>query len=106
VFEYPLTPTPFTLAQTDGSMNKTDKSKLMHNLEDHYIDSTPPPAGHVYIQDAMFLLHALVNCPETFGAIAKVILTRLCNVTSNEIHFICNTYLTGSIKDIERECRA
>jgi len=54
----------------------------------------------------MFLLQALVNCPETFGAIAKVILTKLCNVTSNEIHFIWNTYPMGSIKDIERACRA
>ena len=95
-----------TLAQIDGSMNKTDKSKLMHNLENRYTETRPPPPGHVYMQDALFLLQALVNCPETFGAIAKVILMRLCKVTSSEIHFVCDTYPTGSIKDIERACRA
>ena len=106
VFEYPFTPVPLTLAQIDGSINKTDKSKLMHNFEDHYTETRPPPLGHVYMQDALFLLQALVNCPETFGAIAKVILMRLCKVTSSEIHFVCDTYPPGSIKDIERACRA
>ena len=105
MFEYPLTPVPLTLAQIDGSMNKTDKSKLMHNLEDCYTETRPPP-GHVYMQDALFVLQAPVNCLETFGAITKVILMRLCKVTSSEIHFVCDTYPTGSIKDIERACRA
>ena len=106
VFEYPLTPVPLTLAQIDGSMNKTDKSKLMHNLGDHYTETRPPPPGHVYMQDALFVLQALVNCRETFGAITKVMLMRLCKVTSSEIHFVCDTHPTGSIKDIERACRA
>ena len=34
VFSYPLIPVPLSLSQLDGAMNKTDKAKLMHALED------------------------------------------------------------------------
>ena len=33
VFSFPLTPVPLSLAHVDGSINKTDKAKLMHKIE-------------------------------------------------------------------------
>ena len=33
VFTFPLTPVPLTLVSSTGHMNKTDKSKLLHRLE-------------------------------------------------------------------------
>ena len=39
---YPLTPVPLSLPHDDGSMNTTDKSKLMHEIESYLEDSTAP----------------------------------------------------------------
>ena len=33
IFHFPLTPVPLSLAHVDGSMNKTEKSKLMNKQE-------------------------------------------------------------------------
>ena len=33
VFRFPLGPIPWSLAETNGSLNKTTKSSLMHHLE-------------------------------------------------------------------------
>jgi hypothetical protein len=35
VIRNPLTPVPLSLCQIGGTMNKTDKSKLMHKLEEY-----------------------------------------------------------------------
>ena len=42
VLEFPLTAVPLSLAHTDGSMNTTDKSKLMHKLEKMVSDECAP----------------------------------------------------------------
>ena len=41
--EYPLTPVPLSLPHADGSMNTTDKSKNMHEIDSYLEDSTAPP---------------------------------------------------------------
>ena len=87
-------------------MNKTDKAKLIHALEDRMTSDMPqsaPPSTpqYVYIQDAMFLIQSLVEVPATFGGIAKDILRKLCN-TGDEVHFICDRYPDKSIKRDER----
>ena len=106
MFSYPLTPVPLSLAQLDGTMNKTDKAKLMHALEDRVTSnvpqSTPPPAPqYVSIQDAMFLIQGLVEVPATFGGIAKIILRKLCS-SGDGVHFICDRYPNKSIKGDDR----
>ena len=55
VRQYPLTPVPLSLSHTDGSMNTTDKSKLMHKLETYLEESTAPIDVDVCIVDATFL---------------------------------------------------
>ena len=42
VLEYPLTPVPLSLSHDDGSMNTTDKSKLMHEIESYLEYSAAP----------------------------------------------------------------
>lgn len=105
VFEYPLTAVPPSMAQIDGSMNKTDKSKLMKLLENK-VHSTAPSANeiNVYVVDAMFLIQSYSHFPDTFGGVAKTILTCICKLAKH-VHFVCDTYVHPSIKDIERELR-
>ena len=60
VFRYPFIPVPLSLAHIDGSINKTDKAKLLHVLEKK-VESTPPESSSIdtVIIDAMFFLHTL-----------------------------------------------
>ena len=98
VFTYPLAPVPLSLAHVDRTINKTDKSKLMHKL-DNPDDKSPPDFIEVTIVDAMYLLHLQQNLP-----ITKVILHQLCCM-SRRVDFVCDTYTTVSIKQHERERR-
>ena len=59
VFSHPLTPVPPALAHLDGSLNKTDKSKLMHKLEKLTTNEQPIVTG-IVIVEAMFFIHTLL----------------------------------------------
>jgi len=50
------------------------------------------------------LLMTLSNLPSTFGGVAGVILKIICQL-AKEVHLICDTYKSPSVKDIERELR-
>ena len=70
VLSSPLTPTPLLLSHSDGTMLKTQKSKLMEESESR-IFSEKSNHVDVMIIDAMFFLHLWKDLPATFGTIAR-----------------------------------
>lgn len=106
VLEYPLTPAPLSLCHMDGTINKTDKSKLVKPLIDRekIVESIPKELDVVII-DGFFYLYTLRDIPSTFGAISYNLLRNLTNHVATEIHVIFDTYPTPSIKDYEHSIR-
>ena len=71
VFSHSLTPVPPALVHLDGSLNKTDNSKVMHKLEKLAINE-PPTETDIVIVDALFFIHT--NDPTfTYGKLAEEI---------------------------------
>ena len=91
------------LAHIDGTPIKSEKSKLMQKLEGK-VSSNPPSSIDVCIGDGMFLIQSMQNVAPTYGGIAKSIMTNLCS-RARRIDFVCDTYKSPSIKDIERSIR-
>ena len=58
----------------------------------------------VTLVDAMFVLHTMQNLPTTFGAISCMLLKQLCKM-SVRVDFVCDSYVTPSIKEVERNRR-
>lgn len=106
VLEYPLTPVPLSLCHMDGTINKTDKSKLVKPLIDreNIVESIPKELDVVII-DGFFYLYTLRDIPSTFGGISYNLLRNLTNHVATEIHVIFDTYPTPSIKDYEHSIR-
>ena len=103
VFSHPLTPVPPALAHLDGSLNKTDKSKLMLKLE-KLNNNEPPLEKDIVIVDAMLFIHTLQDPPNTYGKLAKEILHKLCCLAP-KVQFVCDAYKTPSLKEEERNRR-
>lgn len=52
---FPITPMPLSLCHIDGSLNRTDKSVLIHELEKQVEDmEQPPPQTDLVIVDGFF----------------------------------------------------
>ena len=75
VLSFPLTPAPLSLSHVDRTMLKTQKSKLMEELESR-IFSEKPNHEDIAIIDAMFFLHLWKDVPATFGTIARFLLIK------------------------------
>ena len=99
---YPLTPVSQSQANIDGSMNKTDKSQLMHHLE-KLGSNTEPTSVDYTIVDGMFFLHTLPqDLPLTYGDLSAFILQKLRSFKSSRIDIIFDKYVTPSVKHCER----
>lgn len=116
LLSYSLGPLPLSLANSQGSLVKTNKTNLLHALEGYaenpLVDN--PIEGGIYIVDGMSFIQQLninkLPGERTFFNLAFVILKRLVNIAksnnSKEIHFVTDTYWQISIKNIERAKRA
>ena len=100
VLSHPITPVPASLGHIDGSLHKTAKASLLKKLE-AMSETIPPRAVDACVIDAMFLIRSLVDLPKTFCGVAKQILTQICAFAPS-VDFVCDTYKSPSIKDIER----
>ena len=105
VLSFPLTPTPLSLSHADGTMLKTQKSKLMEELESR-IFSEKPNHVDVIIIDAMFFLHLWKDLPATFGTIARFLLIKAFAQRGSNIHLVFDKVVSPSIKDCERDSRS
>ena len=105
VFKYPLPSIPLSLCHVDGTLQKTQKSKILADLEG-FIVHTEPITINVIIVDAMFFLHLINDPPTTFGDISKFILRRICMLECDQIHLVFDKVVKPSIKDCERDARA
>ena len=84
-------------------MNKTEKVKLFNKLEGRN-SSQPPDRIESVIVDAMFFLHTQVDLPVTYGKVADTLLEKLMYLAPR-VDFVCDVYVTPSIKGVERDRR-
>ena len=95
VLSFPLTPTPLLLSHADGTMLKTQKSKLMEESKSR-IFSEKPNHVDVIIIDAMFFLHLWKDLPATF---ARFLLIKAFAQEGNNIHLVYDKIVSPSVKD-------
>lgn len=108
LFTYPLSPVPWSLSTADGNLIKTNKAQLMHMLEDNIgkdntIDMNTVPNNYTSVIDGNALLQSLVQLPENFGELARMVFKSLPNVPI--VHFVTDSYHHNSIKQMERQRR-
>ena len=84
---------------------KTDKSKLLHALEEssHRVESLDNLSSTNYVIDGNALMHAQVALPNTFGELATKMFDQLPKVP--RVDFVTDSYFPMSIKNIERKRR-
>lgn len=103
---FPITPMPLSLCHIDGSINKTDKSVLVHELEKLVEDMEQQPSQiDLAIVDGFFFLNTFKEIPRSFGGVSKRILQCLINNTASRIAIVFDCYFTPSIKDYEHSIR-
>lgn len=108
VFQYSLGPLPWSLASVDGSLGKTNKSKLLESLTKDIepVEDVPPTSA--IIVDGMAILQSLKPIPDTFEEPAITVFHRTVPRTSlaRRIDFITDRYPEVSRKNLEMEKRS
>ena len=98
---YQLGPVPWTLATADGAPVKSDKAKLLHNLEGTVdVSENPVREETVYIYDGNALLQAMQQVPDTFEEVADRVFNLLPK--NQRLDFVTDSYHENSIKTFER----
>ncbi|KAK3876057.1 hypothetical protein Pcinc_019112 [Petrolisthes cinctipes] len=109
---FPITKYPLSLAHSDGTLVKSDKSTLLRNLESLQSETiTEPevPSNYVCSYDGGLLLHSVLTQTNTnsvayYAPVA--LLTVVCSGKKpNEVHLCLDKYIENSIKDSERKLR-
>ena len=108
VFAYPLTPCPLSICHLDGSLLKTDKSKLFRMIEST-ITSIKPPYVDISVIDGGMLLQNLQtlppNLPSTYRGLARSILVKACATPQNRIDLLFDSYKIPNLKTFQRRER-
>jgi hypothetical protein len=104
VLQFPLGPVPWSLATSDDTQAKTDKSRLMHclDLELHFSEK-PAADKNIYIIDGNIMFQSQVALPSTFEELADSRFAKLPNMP--RVGYVTNSYFQYSIKSIERNRR-
>ena len=111
LLSYPIITYPLSLAHSDGSYVKTDKSALLKKLEELQTEPVAEldiPCNHSQVYDGGLLLHSVVsqtNIGASYASIARSILSVVCSGRATEVHVCLDKYIENSIKDSERKLR-
>lgn len=102
---YSLGLVPWSLANLDGSLMKTSKSKLLAALEKdiQLVESIPNDA--TYVVDGMALLQSITTTPRTFAYLAFQVF-KMCRRSQSHpvlVDFVGDRYSKLSIKPFERQ---
>ena len=104
VLSQPLGPIPWALANGDGSLRKTDKTRLRNE-----IGKNVPPAENLSERsasniDGMSIIQKLDGDNKTFSELAKSALKHVLREgdQNNRIDVVFDVYLASSIKNAER----
>ena len=107
VFKHSLGPLPSSLASTDETLGKTDKSKLLEPLTNQVEPAEDVPPTAAWIVDVMAILQSLKEVPSTFEDLAMMIFDSIAppSMMARQIDFVTERYLETSIKHAERARR-
>ena len=104
--EYPLSTVPLSLCNANGSMRKTNKSKLsqiiMSKSNEEVTDASKE--NTVYIVDLMALIRVITEIPNTFEDLAIKLISILPKGYLR-VDLVADCYFENSIKDAERAKR-
>lgn len=108
VFKHSLGPLPWSLASTDGTLGKTDKSKILELLTNQIEPAEDVPPTAAWIVDGMAILQSLKDIPSTFKDLAMTIFDSIAppSTMARRIDFVTDRYLETSIKNAERTRRS
>ena len=101
VLKYPLGPLPWSLAAVDGSLCKTDKSKLLDSLTQQVEPAEDVPPTAAWIVDGMAVLQSLNDIPTKFEDLASVVFYSVVpqTILARRIDFVTDRFLDVSIKE-------
>ena len=106
IFQFPLGPLTWSLAEPIGSLKKTSKAALLHKLEGkvHPVESIQGP--HTLIADGMAYVQQTKVADKTFGDFDLLQRILVIGVRATRIDVIFDDYRDSSIKNIERSRRS
>ncbi|XP_066917320.1 uncharacterized protein [Clytia hemisphaerica] len=105
VFRFPLGPVPWSLAESNGSLNKTTKSSLMHHLEKDVAPQQKVDKPFAAIIDGMALVRKVKPTGHTYQSYADHLLASAISSSGNasRVDIVFDVYRDKSIKNAERE---
>ena len=104
---FPLSEVPLSLCNPDGSMKKTNKSKLSTQilaLKNESPQIQPTKSTAAVVVDLIALIRSMVQIPTTFEELAMDILS-LIPKEYTRVDLVADSYLPHSIKYAERSIR-
>ena len=107
VLAHPLGPVPWTLANADGSLRKTNKAALARELEKSVAPAEVIPKPSTTIIDGMSLVQKMKGNDKTFAQLAESTLAKVLHEggDSERIDVVFDVYKDMSIKHSERANR-
>lgn len=104
VHAHPLGPLPWALANTDGTLRKTNKAALARDLEKNVSAAEEIPTPSATIIDGMGLVQKLNGSNKTSGQVAELAFTNTLHEGGQRkrIDIVFDVYRSTSIKQAER----